>query len=111
MSINDIASSNFAEEQPAEQQDKVVITVVGKDRVGIIAAVTSLLAENQVNIEDITQKILNEYFTMILIGDLSHCAISLADLKNTSFKKVKKSVSKFSSTYQCIPSHASHLKP
>lgn len=87
MNISDIIPSNFDEEQPTEHQDKVVITVVGKDRVGIIAAVTSLLAENQVNIEDITQKILNEYFTMILIGDLSHCAIPLADLKKRLIQK------------------------
>ncbi|QPM67265.1 ACT domain-containing protein [Atribacter laminatus] len=87
MNINDISPSSFVEEQPAEQQDKVVITVVGKDRVGIIAAVTSLLAENQVNIEDITQKVLDKYFTMILIGDISQSVVPLADLKKCLIQK------------------------
>ncbi|MCX6089450.1 MAG: ACT domain-containing protein [Candidatus Atribacteria bacterium] len=67
--------------------DKVVITVVGKDRVGIIATVTSLLAAEQVNIEDITQKILGEFFTMILIGDTSRCSISLNELRARLLQK------------------------
>jgi len=49
---------------------KAVITVLGKDRVGIIAAVTATLAENQVNILDISQTILQDYFTMIMLVDL-----------------------------------------
>ena len=81
MKFNELSSSPFEEVGESTQQDKVVITVVGKDRVGIIAAITSLLAENQVNIEDITQKILGEYFTMILIGDISCCTKPLAELK------------------------------
>jgi len=46
---------------------KLVITVVGKDRVGIIAAVTKILAENEVNILSINQNILNGFFNMILL--------------------------------------------
>ncbi len=68
------------EEEPSTEH-KVVITVVGKDRVGIIAAITSCLAEHEVNIEDITQKILGEYFTMILVGDVSRCPVSLSELR------------------------------
>ena len=49
---------------------KAVITVLGKDRVGIIAAVTAALAENQVNILDISQTILQDYFTMIMLVEL-----------------------------------------
>ncbi|WP_438316236.1 ACT domain-containing protein [Candidatus Caldatribacterium sp. SIUC1] len=68
------------EEEPSTEH-RVVITVVGKDRIGIIAAITSCLAEHSVNIEDITQKILGEYFTMILVGDISRCSVSLSELR------------------------------
>lgn len=50
---------------------KTIITVVGKDRVGIIAKVCTYLAENQVNILDISQTIVQEYFNMMMIVDMS----------------------------------------
>lgn len=51
--------------------DKVIITVVGKDRVGIIAKVCTYLSDNQINILDITQTIVAGYFNMMLIADIS----------------------------------------
>ena len=51
---------------------KGIITVVGKDQVGIIAKVCSYLATKQVNILDISQTIIQGYFNMIMIFDLSH---------------------------------------
>lgn len=50
---------------------KTIITVVGKDTVGIIAKVCTYLAENKVNILDITQTILDGYFNMMMITDTS----------------------------------------
>jgi len=50
---------------------KAVITVTGKDKVGIIARICTALAANNVNILDINQTILQEYFTMIMLVDLS----------------------------------------
>ena len=50
---------------------KIVITVVGKDTVGIVAAVCTYLAENHINILDITQTILQDYFNMMMIVDVS----------------------------------------
>ena len=47
-----------------------IVTVVGKDRVGIIAAVCALLAENNVNILDISQTIINGSFTMVMAVDV-----------------------------------------
>jgi ACT domain-containing protein len=49
---------------------KAVITVLGKDRVGIIAGITAVLAARQVNILDISQTILQDYFTMIMLVEL-----------------------------------------
>lgn len=51
--------------------DKSIITVIGKDKVGIIAAVCSFLAENNVNILDITQTIRDGFFNMMMIVDIS----------------------------------------
>ena len=50
---------------------KAVITVVGKDSVGIIAKVCTYLAENNINILDISQTIVHEYFNMMMIVDFS----------------------------------------
>jgi ACT domain-containing protein len=52
---------------------RTIITVVGKDTVGIIAAVCSYLAQQNVNILDISQTIVQEFFTMMMIVDMNHC--------------------------------------
>ena len=49
---------------------KIIITVIGTDKVGITAKVTTVLAENQINILDINQTIMQEIFTMIMICDM-----------------------------------------
>ena len=59
---------------------RAIVTVIGKDRVGIIAAVCSLLAENEVNVMDISQTVLEEYFTMIMLVDVSETKVSFAEL-------------------------------
>ena len=58
--------------------NKAIITVVGKDTVGIIAQVCTYLAENQINILDISQTIVNNYFNMMMIADMnkSHKSVS-----------------------------------
>ena len=50
--------------------NKTIITVVGKDTVGIIAKVCTYLAENDINILDISQTIVQEYFNMMMIVDM-----------------------------------------
>ncbi len=59
---------------------KAIVTVVGKDRVGIIANVCTLLAEYQVNILDISQTVMEGYFTMMMATDVSACSVPLAEL-------------------------------
>jgi ACT domain-containing protein len=61
---------------------KAVITVIGKDKPGIIAAVSALMAKNNVNIEDISQTVLQGNFTMIMLVSLQGAMVSLADLKD-----------------------------
>ena len=62
---------------------KAFITVIGRDKVGIIAAVSTLLADMGVNIEDISQTILQGTFTMIMACDVS---------ENTSFGELKQAL-------------------
>lgn len=60
---------------------KVVITIIGQDRVGIVAMVSTTLAANNVNILDINQNIVNGFFNMVMIADMSGATISLKDLQ------------------------------
>jgi ACT domain-containing protein len=53
--------------------DKVVITVVGKDTIGILAKTCTYLADNGVNILDISQTIVQDYFNMMMIVDIGSC--------------------------------------
>ncbi len=57
-----------------------IVTVIGQDRVGIIAGVCTLLAENQVNILDISQTILQGNFTMVMAVELPQNGVSLTEL-------------------------------
>ena len=59
---------------------RAIVTVVGKDRVGIIANVCNLLAKYQVNVLDISQTVLQGYFTMIMMVDATHCELPIAEL-------------------------------
>ena len=59
---------------------KAIVTVVGKDRVGIIASVCVKLADFNVNVLDITQTVLQDYFTMMMVVDVSKCSIPVAEL-------------------------------
>ena len=59
---------------------KAIVTVIGKDTVGIIADVCTLLAAQGVNVLDISQTVLQEYFTMIMLVDVSKCAVPFAQL-------------------------------
>ena len=52
--------------------NKTIITVVGKDTVGIIAKVCTYLADSQINILDISQTIVQEFFNMMMIVDMDH---------------------------------------
>ena len=59
-----------------------IITVVGSDKVGIIAKVSQFLSEHKINIADITQTILSGNFVMMMMVDLAASDISIDDLRN-----------------------------
>lgn len=59
---------------------KCVLTVVGSDKPGIIARVSTLLAQNNVNIEDISQTIMQSTFTMIMLVNLAGSTVKMKEL-------------------------------
>ncbi len=74
---------------------KTIITVVGQDTVGIIAKVCTYLAENNINILDISQTIVNGYFNMMMVADASRSvkpAAELADEMDELGKKMGLSI-------------------
>ena len=59
---------------------KAIVTVVGRDRVGIIAGVCTALANFNVNVLDISQTVMQGYFTMMMAVEVSECNVPLAEL-------------------------------
>ena len=59
---------------------KAVITVVGKDMVGILAKIANVCAAANVNVEDVTQYILQNLFAMIMLVDISKCTVEFNEL-------------------------------
>jgi len=73
--------NKWQSQNPQPEQQRVIVTVVGQDRVGIIAGVSGILAAQGVNILDISQTILQDFFTMIMVVDISQCKVSLQELQ------------------------------
>jgi ACT domain-containing protein len=64
-----------------QTSSRVIVTVIGQDRVGIIAGVSALLAEAHANILDISQTLLQEMFTMIMMVDISGSSVAFDELR------------------------------
>lgn len=69
---------------------KAIVTVTGKDKTGIIASVTAKLAEHDVNVLDISQTVLQDYFAMIMLVDLSGCTTPFAQISDSLQSEGKK---------------------
>jgi ACT domain-containing protein len=65
-----------------EKSTRVVVTVIGRDRVGIIAGVSAVLAEAGVNIVDISQTLMKDLFTMIMMVDIGSANIGFDELQH-----------------------------
>jgi ACT domain-containing protein len=70
--------------QQIEQTDKsrVIIAAFGKNRPGVVASITNILAELNCSIEDISQTLMQEFFSMIMIVDMKDSSIDFASLKD-----------------------------
>lgn len=73
-------------------KNKVIITVVGKDTVGIIAKVCTYLSEGSVNVLDISQTIVSGYFNMMMIVDMANATASFAEILTSLMHLEKKLV-------------------
>ncbi len=69
-----------------KSENKIIITVSGVDQIGIVAKVANVLADYRVNIEDIKQSLMQDYFVMFLLGDISQA--------EKSFKEIKEAIQK-----------------
>lgn len=67
----------------AEYVMKTILTVIGKDQTGIIAGISQKLFELDINILDVSQTIMDEYFTMIMLLDLSKIKVSFDEVKTS----------------------------
>ena len=74
------------EQQKNKSESKIIITVSGVDRIGIVAKIANILAENKVNIEDIKQSIMQDYFVMFLLGDISQSKKTFKEIKEAILK-------------------------
>lgn len=61
---------------------RAIVTVIGEDRVGIIAAISRQLADHSVNILDLSQTVMRDYFTMIMLVDLAHTDVPFSVLND-----------------------------
>lgn len=67
-----------------------VISVIGKDRVGIVFDVSKILAEHQINILNISQQLMGEFFTMIILVDTAKCTKTPTELAELFAQESKK---------------------
>ena len=68
---------------------KAIVSVFARDSKGIIAYITALLAEKEVNVLDISQTLLQEYFAMIMLVDLTDCPLPFVELSRFLSEKGK----------------------
>lgn len=69
---------------------QIIVTVSGVDKVGIVAKVTAVLADYQVNIEDIKQTLMQGHFVMFLLGNIEKSKYSFSEIKDALLNEGKK---------------------
>ena len=69
---------------------KIIITVSGSDKVGIVAKIATVLAEHKANIEDIKQTLMQGHFVMFMLCDIKNADLNFKDLKNALIEEGNK---------------------
>jgi ACT domain-containing protein len=62
---------------------RIIVAAFGKERPGVVAAITAVLAENNCSIQDISQTIMQEFFSMIMVVDISGCPLDFSALRDS----------------------------
>ena len=70
----------------SNENNQIIITVTGKDKVGIVSAISNSLAEHKVNIEDIKQTIMQDNFVMIMLCNIEKMEVSFKEFKDNILK-------------------------
>lgn len=69
---------------------KIIITVSGSDKVGIVSSISAVLSKHKVNIEDIKQTLMQGHFVMFMLCDIEHSELNFKDLKNALIEEGNK---------------------
>ncbi|NLI13452.1 MAG: ACT domain-containing protein [Peptococcaceae bacterium] len=77
--------SKLKNEEP--KGNRIIVTVLGPDKVGIIAGVAQVLSANKINILDISQTILQEFLVMVMVADMSESTSDMIELKEKLAEK------------------------
>ncbi|MGN0014593.1 MAG: ACT domain-containing protein [Candidatus Gastranaerophilaceae bacterium] len=64
------------------EDNKIIITIIGADKIGIVAKITAILAECKVNIEDIKQSIMQDFFVMFMLAETSQTSLPFNEIKD-----------------------------
>lgn len=80
--IREIDSQRTTSGEPADLTNRVVVSIFGHNKMGILAGVTGALAQNRCNIIDISQKIMGDLFTMIMVVDIGASSLNMDGLKD-----------------------------
>ena len=68
------------------EDNKIIITIIGADKIGIVAKITAILAECKVNIEDIKQSIMQDFFVMFMLAETSQASLPFNEIKDNLTK-------------------------
>jgi ACT domain-containing protein len=84
-------SGNVGNESKSESagslSGRAIVTIIGSDRVGIIAGISNVIAEANVNILDISQSVIREFFTMIMMVDIGSATVAFDELSRRLARK------------------------
>ena len=64
------------------EDNKMIITIIGADKIGIVAKITAILAECKVNVEDIKQSIMQDFFVMFMLAETSQASLPFNEIKD-----------------------------
>ena len=64
------------------EDNKIIITIIGADKIGIVAKITAILTECKVNIEDIKQSIMQDFFVMFMLAETSQASLPFNEIKD-----------------------------
>ena len=71
------------------KDSKIIVTIFGADKIGIVASIAQVMEKYEVNIEDISQTTMQEYFVMFMMCDISKSNAGFSEIKNAILEKAE----------------------